>query len=307
MPIFLSTDGLSTKKLEETIRENIKTAANLRSEISKFEKLDISQIVRKENKPVLKFKDDEEKIDKNDEYDYYYENIKKMSYDLSDDEMKEIIKESLPVKQNSNYNNIILNIKYKIEKEIFEYCSLIDEVTDKEELDEIKKIISYLKKKIEFIDNIEEENKKSNNTVIKNDVVFLTSNTGRIYPIDDLSNIPAEYYSELFDLYNSIIDGTFKKVRRFNSTHKGLKGLAEVRGFQIRIIFDRIDKDTYIILKVLVKKTNTDSIYMSSLENRHAIYFAQKEFIEDDLENNKEKNKSIREDFENILKGKKKG
>ena len=102
--------------------------------------------------------------------------------------------------------------------------------------------------------------------VEKNNLVFVPTLSGNIRALDDLEHIPSEYYSRFKDLFDSIVDGTFKNVKVFAS-NSPLYGITEVRGFKVRVVFTRLSSDTYAIITAFVKKSDKDKLYNESLNN----------------------------------------
>ena len=103
---------------------------------------------------------------------------------------------------------------------------------------------------------------------INNNLVFLKTESDNTYCLRDLNGIKREYYKSFKDLLMSIKNGTFKNVKRLTTTNSKLNSISEVRGFKTRVIFDRIDSKTYIILMCAVKKSDFDLGYQNLLEGR---------------------------------------
>ena len=96
-------------------------------------------------------------------------------------------------------------------------------------------------------------------------------------------------------LFKSIKNGTFKGAKRLNSNNNKTSSLSEVRGFKTRVLFDKLDENTYIIIMCAVKKCDYDNGYKKSLETRGLTYRAMKPKIlskKDDQEY-KNENKNI--------------
>lgn len=110
----------------------------------------------------------------------------------------------------------------------------------------------------------------------KNKLIYLTSSSGNVYALSDLKAIDVEYYDSFLELLNSIIDGTFKNVKSFSNNNKiGL--LYEVKNFKTRIVFDRLDKHTFVIIDIFMKKTDNDLRYREQITNRAMKYHNLKE------------------------------
>ena len=206
--------------------------------------------------------------EENFEYEYYYSEIKKIERDKSENEIDKIINENLPSLENPNYDKIINRIKSEILSEIIELNNLLLLSGDDIKLqEEIKEMINVEKFKFSII-NKGIESKDIKKEKINNNLVFLKTESDNTYCLRDLNGIKREYYKSFKDLLMSIKNGTFKNVKRLTTTNSKLNSISEVRGFKTRVIFDRIDSKTYIILMCAVKKSDFDLGYQNLLEGR---------------------------------------
>ena len=218
----------------------------------------------------------------------------------SDEDIEQAINDSLPVIENGNYINIIRRIILELIKEKDVYASLLEDNDTKEdaikEIDKIDSMIDIIKNH----HNIKSE-ESSLITKTKNNIIFLKTVSGNVYAESDLASIDAEYYPGFKTLIESIEDGTFRNVKKFASNHTTLKGIFEVKDHGIRVVFDKINKNTYIILDIFVKRATRDMGYVSSLVNRVANYRKEESTIKSQLNED-----IITEDMailENIKKG----
>lgn len=183
-------------------------------------------------------------------------------------EINKIINENLPSVENPNYDKIINRIKSEILSEIIELNNLLLLSGDDIKLqEEIKEMINVEKFKFSII-NKGIESKDIKKEKINNNLVFLKTESDNTYCLRDLNGIKKEYYKSFKDLLMSIKNGTFKNVKRLTTTNSKLNSISEVRGFKTRVIFDRIDSKTYIILMCAVKKSDFDLGYQNLLEGR---------------------------------------
>ena len=90
-----------------------------------------------------------------------------------------------------------------------------------------------------------------------------------------------EYYDELFELFSSIKNGTFKGVKRFQGANYART--SEVKGKLMRVVFDRIGKNSYAIITAFAKKFDTSTAYRTSLESAIQSYIPMRETIMEKL------------------------
>lgn len=299
MKAFTNTDTIiDDEELLEVLKHNNKVSSNMKQEIKEMEKLDEVNRTMTFEKEKQCFEDDEEYEEEQDEdsdYLYYYEPIKEVREDISIEELEQIIKENLPSKNNPNYFKIISRMMAEIFKEIMEYEEIkSDSIGEEEIIEETQKLIDLNKRKLNYIRNAKIDS-KSDEEIKENNLYFFKTTSGNIYCLNDLDKIKKEYYESFSELFKSIKDGTFKRAKRLNSNNSKTSSLSEVRGFKTRVLFDRLDKNNYIIIMCAVKKCNFDNGYKKFLENRALMYRAMKPkiLIQKDSKESREENKDI--------------
>lgn len=201
----------------------------------------------------------------NDELSFYLDNYKKLDDQFTYEDVISI----LPTKENYDYEDIINRLIAESYKEIKEINDLLleDSTITKEELLEYKSLIDKEKKKISYIRKSTVEEKEISVKEHKNNIVLVPTIGGNIRVIDELEHIPSDYYESFLELINSIINGTFKKVKTFTSNSQ-LTGISEVKAFKTRVVFSRLDKNTYAIITAFIKKTDTDRFYKDTLTRK---------------------------------------
>ena len=299
MKAFINTDTITDdEELLEVLKYNSKVSSNMKQEIKEMEKLDELSRTMTFAKEKQHFEDDEEFEEEQDEdsdYLYYYEPIKEVREDIKIDELKQIIKENLPSKNNPNYFKIISRMMAEIFKEISEYEEIkSDYVGEEEIIEEVQKLIDLDKRKINFLRN-EKEKETREEEVKENNLYFLKTTSGNIYCLNDLDKIKNEYYESFEELFKSIKDGTFKRAKRLSSNNSKTSSISEVRGFKTRVLFDKLDENNYIIIMCVVKKCNYDNGYKKSIESRGLTYRAMKPKLlsQKDSEKSRNENKDI--------------
>lgn len=260
----------------------------------------------------------EEEVDEfKEEIDYYYSLIKKLQFD---DEINLKLKDILPSVSNSKFDDILLGVNVLLMKDINEIREFIEINEDSLTLDDLKEFrneIVLLNEKIKVIKGIKEVLLEkivlNNDKVNLNKIVFLETDSGNIYAMDDLDNnsVPTDYYEGFLELIKSIEDNSFKNFKFIDSNNNELAGICEVKGFKKRVIFDRIGADIYVILGAFIKKTDKDKKYMNFLKNRVSAYSKSKDYILSRIKDEEyiKENKKVLEDIYELLSStrKKKG
>lgn len=281
MEIFL--EPKNAEELEEIIRYNIGKASQIRKELETLEKIPTSTNSEKaENLTHHIMKDTSEQLTE-EEYLYYYINLlddlkKAKTYE----EKVNAVMDNLPTTENKQYLNIVNRIKLELLKELHEVKKLLIDETDSEFIKEVELECNGIMKIIAIINeigNVKIEDKIEYDSKIENKIVFLETPSGSIYAENDLYSIPTEYYDRFISMIQSIEDGTFKNVKKFDTNNSVLSGINEVKEFKTRIIFDRIDKNTYIILHAYIKKSDNDKGYLDALKIRVENYKKHKPTI----------------------------
>ena len=286
------------RKQADTKREEIK---KLRSAIEST-KLNITESIEKvEKEEVIKYMDDDNDFEKEVEY-YLSEFLNLKEYN------KESIEDILPSRNNYNYEKIILRIMAEVTHDIKDIKEII--ITDsssmeRSELEEYKSELlgtirkRELLKEILFtkIDEEEEVIDKSNKLIF---VPIKNSDKVRIF--DELKDIPQEEYEGFIELFESIKNGSFKNIRRFVN-NEALNGALEVKGYQVRILFQRLSKDCYAIISAFIKKTQNDSGYRNAIKNKYAEYKNIEKNLKESIKDTEfiNKNKEVEDEVFRIL------
>ena len=114
----------------------------------------------------------------------------------------------------------------------------------------------------------------------KNNLILVPTTGGNIRVISELENVPAEYIPLFKELFDSIVDGTFKGLKGFNNNNT-LNGVSEVRGNGVRVVFKRLSKKSYAIITAFIKRSTNDAGYKEFLRSRVADF----RLIQDSLKN----------------------
>ena len=303
-------DEISSKEISKVISENHKTSMLIDKEVKKLKELSSKSTKRVEDdnktpeKEMIYDEADEVNSELDDKVDYY--NYLISSIDDCED-LQDQIESSLPNPNTGDYKTIVLRLKLKLLKSIKETADFISECReefDDEDLEEYKEEIRLCSKKLEILKSESNEEVNENKTSTKNNFFFPVSSMGNIRVIDEIEKISKsspEFCSEFLELFQSIQDGSFKRVKRFLNNNK-LVGISEVRGFKPRVVFDRIGKNDYAIITAFLKKCDNDRGYKDSLELKIQKYMSQRDNIVKRLNN--PEYRALNEQYTNELIGK---
>lgn len=303
-------DEISSEEIFEVISKNHNTSMLMDKEVKKLKELSSKSTKRVENDNKIPEKEmiydevDEVNSELDDKVDYY--NYLISSIDDCED-LQDQIESSLPNPNTGDYKTIVLRLKLKLLKRIKETADFISECReefDDEDLEEYKEEIRLCSKKLEILKSESNEEVNENKTSTKNNFFFPVSSMGNIRVIDEIEKISKsspEFCSEFLELFQSIQDGSFKRVKRFLNNNK-LVGISEVRGFKPRVVFDRIGKNDYAIITAFLKKCDNDRGYKDSLELKIQKYMSQRDNIVKRLNN--PEYRALNEQYTNELFGK---
>lgn len=228
---------------------------------------------------------DEKNIFFEDEVDFYLSMLDSIR---DEDFICDEIEYALPSRNNTNYNNIISRICAEYLKQIKEIEELLfdeRETLSSEELKEFKEEVSALNNRIEVIQKEKEEHKDNIlESKTENNLIFVPTTGGNIKVLEEISSMADEYYDKFNELFKSIIDGTFKNVKRFKNNDK-YTGLCEVRDFKVRVLFARIGKNDYALISAFIKKTDVDKAYTTRVEVSYKNFLNYKEELINNLPN----------------------
>ena len=182
------------------------------------------------------------------EFYYYIQNYRLLDADIEE------IKKLLPDSRNNQYEEIL----YCLEEGTYDSI-------------EVQSFIQQEQNKISILHSLLNRNEELGDE--ENKIYLISNRNGRIRVLDDLDRIPVDYYDEVSSLMESIVDGTFKRFKKFNkSTDLNVAGISEVRGHKVRILFDRIDSNTYAIITTFLKKADNEKVYREFIRCRIAEY-----------------------------------
>ena len=283
---FLKIDEeAEVSDIVKVIEDNVKIASGVRSEIEKLQNIKQNATSNTSDIDTVKTSmksdnDCEDSDDCEDMINYYLDDYKKYVDKITVENLLEII----PSRSNFRFFEIVMRLQAESIKEIKELEELAVLENDKDMLLDIKKSIICEQEKINCLKEIlEMDEDKIVDVKHKNKIYLVPNLSGKIMIIDDLEHISMEYYDLFLELINSIIDNTFKGVKRFTNNSNLDIGISEVRGNAVRILFQRLDKDTYALITAFIKKTNSSHGYLDYVRNKVAIYKSVLDYIKESL------------------------
>ena len=264
------------KELEDLERLTSRKKQEIKK-LKEEEKKEIKEIVKlsfpiKEEKEILDVEDDsfEEAID------FYLLNYRLLREGFNENEIHSL----LPRKTHRDYANILLRLSLESTKEIREIRELLKEdcISDSERK-LCENLILHEKRKIDYLRNSLLTKEENTLDVEHNNIVLVPTLAGNIRITDDLEHIPNDYYEGFKELIDSIIDGSFKNVKMLKVDSS--TPIFEVKAFKIRVVFARLNVNTFALITAFVKKSDTDKLYRESLLSKIKDYC----LIEDRLKN----------------------
>ena len=210
-----------------------------------------------------------------DEIKFYLINYRLLRDNFTMSEIKSI----LPRKNNPEYINIMLRLSLESIKEIKELKQLLMlPDIDQEEQEICNKYIDQEKRKVSFIKELLQQKDEEKENEEQNNIILIPTVSGNIRIIEELKHIPIDYYDGFKELIESIVNGSFKNVKMLRRDND-IIGACEVKLFKIRVVFIRLNINTYALVTAFVKKSDNDKLYRESLNNKLRDYYSIEEKI----------------------------
>lgn len=286
--IVLNLDEATEEQFLSAIDANNRTARLMRSEIDKLRRVAAS--AKKTKKPIIEEEPVEqqeikESIDQDfeDEVEYYLSQLRELTLENIEEE----IASALPSRKHYQYARILNRLKLESIRNIKEIKDLLqEEGVSLEDLPDFQAEYNLELKKIALINKALEPKQAEEEQVEtkENNLIFVPTPGGDIRILDEIDDIPSEYYDRFSGLFQSIKDGTFKNVRRFSS-HNDLVGLCEVKDFKVRVIFVRLNHDSYAVISAFIKKSDNDKAYRASTIKKYYDYQNVEDVLISNLDN----------------------
>ena len=305
------TDEEKANILLEVYNYNLKMLSIIKEENKKLKQISAVESLTIESKELPLIKDDitvvHTKPNTNDiDVSNYILKIKQA--DNIDD-----LNAILPGNETINSNNIINVIILKLVDDIVDIKKMLHQERNNIDISTKKYFEESLKKlqqKINYIRKLTSSNENDvvEDTMLVNDLVFLSTNMGNVCVYQDLKDIPSEQYEAFILLLDSIKTGKFTNLRVFNN-NDNLRDLREVKYGQARVIFRQITSNCYVIIQMFIKKVAKDAYYHSSLTNRNDLFLQNVDkmtILANTSDDYLEENRMIMEDLYKVLGSKNK-
>ena len=287
--IFKEIDFSSkNEELLAIIEENCAKAVNARNEIRNAERL-----IRKQKKESVVEKKDvsvrcnEVEVKTGDEFEDMIKCFKVDYASLQDGFDEDDLFDILPSKKSYRYRDVLLRLIAESTREINELREFSNEPdTTSDDLQEIKKLILNEQRKISLLKGLLSKKEENTDEVSedKNSLILVPTTGGNIRVISEIENMSIEYMPLFKELFDSIINGTFKGLKGFNNNN-ALNGMREVRGNGVRVVFKRLTKKKYAIVTAFIKRSNKDTGYIDSLKSKVADFRLIRDKIKNNLNN----------------------
>lgn len=243
---LMELDDVKTSYLLNSLNTYIKSFPVKKKKTNEENKIKDNKVIGRYVDDVIRIKDDKQEV----KYDSKKDKYKKF------DNYIDVL---LLIDTYDNLVSFLDSISYM--DDFDDMISYALKFTENNELYE--KLNLFLKK---YISLGAKEEKESDNEDIC--VLYYGFNENKNRILDEISNIPEEYYSDIKKAIELIkLDGAYSK--RTNAKKSEIKKVFKLRIDDIRVTFKRISKNVYIILGVFVKKDYHGNRIISTTKKRN--------------------------------------
>ena len=257
----------------KAVKENYKHANMIRATIAKLKNPTPPSSTKSQPIPAVVSREPskwEVEYIQDTEFDERLEKIIKEYRKLTVETKEDLLNILLEI-DSYDFNYVIYRLLIESQKDIIEMTKIKVATGESSDIDDLianeQRKIMLLKK---LLNDTYKEQEEDNN---KNNIVLAPNRNGEIFIFDDIAIIPPDYYDEIYNLIQSII-GNRKTRQKLLKTKAYVEsgGFYQIRSGQLRAIFRRLNKDTYAILYIFIKKEKTSEFYRQSLINRFKSY-----------------------------------
>lgn len=287
--IVLDLDTATEDQIKAAIDCNVRTSRLMRSEIEKLRR--VAESAKKTKKPIIVEQPiSEEKVlkpeideDFENEVDYYLSQIKELKLANIDEDFEKAI----PSRKHYQYERILNRLKLESLRTLKEIKDLLgEEGLTTEDISVFQSEYSLELKKIELINKAlaPQKEEELGEEKTENKLIFVPTQGGDIRILEEIDSMPSEYYERFLGLFQSIKDGTFKNAQRFTGNNE-LAGLCEVKDFKVRVIFVRLNRDSYAVISSFIKKSDNDKAYRASVVRKYSEFLNMEQSLRANLDN----------------------
>lgn len=241
----------------------------------------------------------------------------------------EDIESVLPSSAYSNFFPLMKGILEELSTEVTEWQNTASECQNKQDKDECKREASLAERKLIICENYYRQNltienaKESNESNPSNpyNLVFGINPAGNISAKKDLErDVDEHYYEQILELIADLEQGTnignVEKRKKLSTTIERFKGLSEIKGFQVRIMYRELPNNILYIEMIRIKKDDwslkdrkdveTRDVLLSKDFNRIKQRIRNNDHVEDLIIENQKILAEIKDYIEKSLAGRKK-
>ena len=219
-----------------------------------------------------------------------------------------LIKKIIPKPTYSNFFPVLSGLVERYQEDKASYEEMLELPLTEEEIEATKKEIEitdmklrvcygvYLeaRERVEITEGLDKQKAETKN------VLFATTNNGKVFLEGDLKGIPHEKYADIIDMLEELMtpkenDGQYDPTKQKKmSGNKKLKDIGELKRFGIRLYYLPLGKDA-LVIAAAEKKDDNPKILHEFLENRKKAVNDEYTFLK---KNPEEVEKRIPEDGE---------
>ena len=196
----------------------------------------------------------------------------------------------LPKASDKNFDSIINALMLHLQREFVFFSKYLNELDiSKEELIHTKQDLNRISRLkdllLDYKESFIEEDKETIDN--KQQLFYLQTSSGNYKILNDIKQIPIEYYDKLYILFNSLQNGRYKNLKVLSGSTMG-SGYYEVRLPELRLTFMRLRPDTLCVMSAFLKKANKTRHHhylQQALRGPKKMFDANKDYLMSQLDN----------------------
>lgn len=188
------------------------------------------------------------------------------------------LEQELPKTYNSDFEKIINVLILKFKRDLLEAKLLKKDTTESELIEYIENECSYINQIIDRLIKYRESFSTNNEIINTQEKIHILFDNQTF--ATDINNIDKSNYADFYVLLESLSRNILKGVKTF--TPDGAKKISELRNNQARMLFEKVDDDTYLIYYIFLKKA-CDKYYHNTLISRANAFQNKKQTLTKEL------------------------